>query len=307
MANQIAPVYGFGKQLQTRGSEDFGSPDAFRIFANGRTSDGLMRRRPGKARVAVCGTDHGALNFAPGSSEILTIPLPTGGGVWVLPLRFTLEIVFKGDDDPTGNEYLLGYAGAGVGGLTLRLNSSRNMVAVWTDSAAASVTMTSSTALTSGTAYSVLVTRDTSTLKLWVNNTAEATSTSASATLLGATPTASVTVAGNNGTDFFDGDIDHLTLLQSCLTDNAEGFLRLADPLADDVLAHYTMEQTANAHVTDWSRYGNTAIAANTPTTATALCVQDALVQGVAPMTTLGGQKRAVVVAGGRVYGTDLT
>ena len=302
-----APVYRFGKQLQTRHPEDFGEPDAFRIFQNARASKGVLSRRPGEALLAVGGTSHGALNFAPGSSETLNIPIPTGGGVWVLPLRFSLRMVFKQDDNPAGNEYLLGYAGAGVGGLTLRLNSSRNVVAVFTDSAATSTTLTSSTALTAGTAYSVMVTRSTSTLKLWVNNTAEATDTGVSATLLGRTPTANVTIAGHNAADYFDGDIDNLLLLQTCLADNADGFLRCADPMAEDVLACYTMEQTANAHVTDWSRYGNTALAVNTPTTATALCVQDSVVTGMAPFTTASGQKKVLVQTGGKVYGTDLT
>lgn len=299
-----APIYRFGKQLQTRHAEDFGEPDAFRIFQDGRASKGPLTRRPGQRRSMVCGSDNGALNFAPGSSETINVPLDTG--VWTLGLRWSLRILFKEDDDPAGNEYLLGYAGAGVGSLTLRLNSSRNVVAVWTDSAAASVTLTSSTALTSGTAYPVMVTRDTSTLKLWVGNTAEVTSTSASATLLGRPPTANITFAGHNAAEYFDGDIDHVTLYQSVLADNADGFLRCADPMADDVLAHYTFEQTANAHVTDWSRYGNTGLAVNTPTTATALCVQDSPVMGMAPFTTLAGQKRVLIHSGGLVYPVDL-
>ncbi len=300
-----APVYRFGKQLQTRRAEDFGSPDEFRIFQNARASKELLARRPGSARVAVCGTDHGALNFSPGSSESLTIPGPPS--VWTLGLRFTFKIVFKQDDAPAADEYLLGYTGGGVGSLTLKLNSTSNVVAAFTDSAATTTTLTGATSLTPATAYSALVTRDTSTLKLWVNNAVDASSTGVSATLLGRAPTAAVQVAGHNGANYFDGDIDHLTLLQTTMADNAEGFLRLSDPMADDVLAHYTMEQSANAHVTDHSRYGNTALAVNTPTTATALAVQDAAVQGVGTLTTLTGQKRAIVHSGGRVYAVDLT
>lgn len=303
--HDYAPIYRFGKGLQTRASEDFQAPDEFRTFQNVRVKTGLAKRRKGSAYRAMAGHDRTALNFDPASSETVNVPLDTR--VWALGLRWSLKILFKQDDNPVGNEYLLGWAGAGVGPITVRLNSSRNVVVDFWDSTPTLTTLTSSTALTAGTAYPILITRNGATLTLYVANTAEASSTSVSSTLSGRTPTTNLTFAGHNAASYFDGDIDHATLYSSVLANNANGFIRCTDPLADDVLAHYTFEQTANAHVTDWSAWGNTGLGVNTPTTATALCLNPALVNGAAFYKDSTGVGKAALLAGGRFYAVPLT
>jgi hypothetical protein len=299
-----APIYRFGKQLQTRAAEDYGKPDEFRIFQNARVRDGLLTRRPGKARVVVAGTDGAALNFD-GSADYLTVPIPTGGGVWLLGLRWSLKMLIKQDDNPAGNEYLLGMAGGGNTPVTVHLTSSRILTATLYDSAGSSVALTSSTALTAGTSHSVLVTRDTNTCKLWINNTAEDTDTTFSATLSMRTPASSFQVGATNSGSFFDGDIDFLTLYSTVLADNADGFLRLADPYARDVLAHYTMEKDANEYVEDHSRFGNTALAVSAPISATGLSVRDAVGQGMTGWLDRNGKRRILAAMGGRIYAPE--
>lgn len=301
MARKL-PIYRFGKQLQTRRAEDFGSPDEFRIFQNARVRDGLLGRRPGKARIAVAGTDGAALNFD-GSADYLTIPLDTR--VWTLGLRWSIRMIVKQDDNPAGSEYLLGSSGTGNKGVTLHLDSNRLLVAnVW-DSAGNQTTVTAVNDMVAGTAYPVMLTRNAATLTLYVGRAAEATG-SMSATLSCRTFAADIQVGCNNTTNFFDGDIDHLTVYNTCLPNNLDGFLRPDDPMADDVTACYLMEKDANEYVEDLSRYGNTALATSAPVSATGLSVQDAVVQGMAPFTDKAGKKRLLVVAGGRVYAPEM-
>ena len=301
MARKL-PIYRFGKQLQTRRAEDFGSPDEFRIFQNARVRDGLLGRRPGKARVAVAGTDGAALNFD-GAADYLTIPLDTR--VWTLGLRWSIRMIVKSDLQPVADQYLLGIAGAGNKGVTLHVNSSKFLVAnVW-DSAGNQTTLTSTTDLAAGTAYPIMLTRDAGTLKLYVGRAVDDTDTMSS-TLSCRTPSANIQIGCHNTANFFDGDIDHLTVYNTCLPNNLDGFLRPDDPMADDVTACYLMEKDANEYVEDLSRYGNTALATSAPISATGLSVQDAVVQGMAPFTDKAGKKRLLVVAGGRVYAPEM-
>lgn len=293
------PVYSFAKGLQTRKAEDFSEPDEFREFLNARVK-GNGYRRPGQDRIAVTTTDAAAMNFN-GTDEYIEVPYDAR--VWTMPLRFSLRVVFKQDDNPTGDEFLLGWAG-GTGPIKLKLDSSRKVVFSFTDSANTTTTVTGATALTSGTAYTVLVTRDRDSVKLYVNNAVDATGT-VSATLLGKAPTAALYFARDN-TSYFDGDIDHVLLLNSALPDNSEGFMRIQDPRADDVLAFYPMEDAGNSLVNDYSRYENTGEQKNAPTSATTLCVQDAPILGMAPLCDNTGKKKMLVLAGRLYYGVEV-
>lgn len=293
------PVYNFAKGLQTRKAEDFSEPDEFREFLNARVK-GTCRRRPGQDRIAVAGTNAAAMNFN-GTTQHIEVPYDTR--VWTLGLRFSLRVVFKQDDNPTGDEFLIGWSG-GTGPIKLKLDSTRKVVFSFTDSASTTTTVTGATALTAGTAYTVLVTRDKDAIKLYVNNVVDATGT-VSATLLGKAPTAALYFARDAST-YFDGDIDHVLLLNSALADNSEGFLRITDPRADDVLAFYPMENAGNSLVTDYSRYENTGEQKNTPASATTLCIQDSPIIGMAPLCDASGKKKMLVLAGNQYYGVEV-
>ena len=296
------PVYRFGKGLQTKANEDFGQPDAFRTFQNVRVRDGLAKRRKGVARLAITGSDNTARNFD-GTNDVITVVKDTR--VWILPLRFSLRFLVNGDDTPAGDEYILGWSSTGNKPITIKRTSSRTIVVDFWDSAGTQTTLTSSTATTNGTSYACMVTRDTSTMKLWVNETAEATSTSVSATLLGRTPADNLTFGAHNGANFWDGTTDHVDLQNVCLSHNNDGFLRLHDPMAEHVLACYNFEVDANSLITDLSRYGNTGLNSGS-SSATALCVQDAPVTGMHPFVDAQGQKKVLITAGGLVYAVEV-
>lgn len=299
----FAPIYRFGKGLQTRTAEDFGKPDEFRIFQNARCGKGLLERRPGQARVGYATTASACLAFVALQSHVVTIPLDTRP--WALGLRWSLRFPFQ-IRTASVTQYILGYAGAGVGSIVLRVTSGNKLVAAFTDSAATTTTLTGATTLSVDTTYAAMVTRDKNTLKLWLDNSVDASSTSVSSTLLGRTPTAAVTLGAHNGADFLDGRIDNVTLYSTVFADNSEGLIRCVDPMAEDVLACYTGEMDANYLVTDWSRFGNTGEASGTMANEAALCVPDTAVTGCAPFIDRNGKKRAVLMAGGKVYGLEV-
>lgn len=294
------PFYKFEKGLQTRKGENFRDPDEFTIFQNARVRESAFRR-PGQDRIAIAsGSDSTAFNFN-GTSQF--IETSYDARVWTLPLRFSLRVVIKQDDNPVGDEFIIGWL-TGSGPVFLKLDSNRKVVFSITDSASSTTTVTSTTALTAGTAYSILVTRDKDSLKMWVNNTLDATGTM-SATLLGKAPTQSLLFATNNSTNWFDGDIDHVLLLGSALADNSEGFLRPCDPRADDVLAYYPMEDAGNSLVNDLSRFEATGVQGNSPTAIASLCVQDTPINLMTQFDT-GGKKKLLIVAGRLFYAPEI-
>lgn len=299
----FAPIYRFGKGLQTRTAEDFGKPDEFRVFQNARCGKGLLERRPGQARVGYATTAAGALSFTALQSHVVTVPLDVRP--WTLGVRWSLRFTFQLRTVGV-TQYLLGYAGAGVGSIVLRVTSGNKLVAAFSDSTPTTTTLTGATTLAVDTTYSGLVTRDKSTLKLWLDNAVDASSTSVSATLGGRVPTAALTLGAHQGADFLDGFIDNVVLYSTVFADNSEGLLRCVDPMAEDVLACYTGELDANYLVNDWSRFGNTGEASGTMTSVASLCVLDTMVTGCAPFIDRNGKKRAVLVAGGKVYGLEV-
>lgn len=302
MSAQYLPIYRFGKGLVDKPAEDFQAPDEFRTAQNVRFRNGVAKRRKGAARIAVAGSDNAALNYDDASSEHLRVPLDTR--VHKLGLRWTVELLVKEDNNPSGNEYLCGWFG-GTGSFTIRLNSSRNVVAVVWDSAATATTLTSASAFASGTAWPIQLVRDGASLTLRVANVSEATGTM-SGTLLTRTPTSDFTVAAHNNTEFFDGTIDYCRAFNVARADHADGWRRLTDPRAEDVLWDYGMEQDANAHVMDRSVYGNTALAVNTPTNATALCVQSSPILMMQGWLDANRVRKCMTNAGGLIYNAGL-
>lgn len=302
----FVPVYQFNKGLQTRRGEDFTEPDEFRIFQNVRWD---CSRRPGQDRIAVATnlSDSHALEFN-GSSKF--VQARTNANVWTMPLQFSLRTVIKQANTPSGDEFILGWE-AGTGPITLKLNSSSNVVFSITDSAAVSTSITSSTSLTPGTAYSILITRDKSALKMYIDNALVATGTM-SATLLGQTPTQRWMLFAANGAPglvgttvgWFDGVIDHVILYNIVLADNAEGFIRACDPSTDEIMAYYPFDFTAsNQYIYDYSRFENTAQAssgANAPNVVDTLCVRELPVRGIFQIENANNSFVAVVC--GRQY-----
>lgn len=300
------PIYKFDKGLQTRKPEDFSEPDEFRQFLNARW-DGS--RRPGQDRILVPTQSAGncaATNFN-GTNQYAGAAF--NATVWTLPLRFSLRVLFKQDVHVrTGDEFLIGWGAPGTGPITLKINSSGKVVFTITDSASVSTTITSTATIATGTKYSVLVTRDKSNLKMYVTSiseTSESTNTATmSATLKSAAPTQYPLFAVNGAaglpgtTGWYDGDIDHILLLNTTLANNNEGFIRPSDPMADDVLAYYPFDATTFLY--DHSRFGNNGSYGNAPPSTTHLCVSEAQVRAVGQFDTGEGARMFVVM--GRSY-----
>lgn len=302
------PSYSFNKGLQTRKNENFSSPDEFTVFQNVRVKSNAARR-PGTDRLAIAsGGDSGAMNFN-GTDQYVAVSFDAR--VWTLPLRFSLRLVINQDDAPAGTECILGWD-KNNGPVFVKINSSGKLVFTITDSASSSTTVTSASSITPGTKYTILITRDTSSLKMWINNTLDATGTM-SATLSGKTPTQDMVfgcngVAGLGGaTEHFDGTLDHVLLMNSVLSDNSEGFLRPIDPRADDIWAYYPMETAGYNKIEDLSKFENFAVyvPANMPTPVSSLCVQDEAILGMMQFSDIT-RKKLFVVAGRTFYNPDL-
>lgn len=296
-----APVYNFGKGLNTKRSEDFGAPDEFRVADNVRFKDGTARRRPGRARLAISDSDQTAREFD-GTNDVITVVKDTR--VWALPLYFTLRFLVSGDDTPAGDEFILGWSGTGNKPLTIKRDSNRKIVVDFWDSAGTQTTITSATATTNAQPYPCALVRNGATMTLWIENTADATG-AVSATLLGRTPADNLTFGAHNGANFFDGKVDYIDLQNRVATDNRDGWLRLTDPRAEHVLACYTFEVDANGLLTDHSRYENTGLNSGS-TSATTLSVQKAPGLGLHPFVDASGQKKVLTICGGRVYAVEV-
>ena len=296
------PIYKFDKGLQTRKPEDFNEPDEFREFLNTRW-DGS--RRPGQDRILVPTNSAGnctAMNFN-GTNQYATAP--SNASVWTLPLKFSLRVLFKQDVHVrTGDEFLIGWGAPGTGPVTLKINSAGKVVFSITDSAAVTTTMTSGLTTTTGTKYSVLVTRNKSDLSMFVTSIGESVISknvaTMSATLKSAAPTADLLFAVNGSAGFpgttgwYDGDIDHVLLLNTVLSDNNEGFIRIPDPMVDDVLAFYPFDSTT--YLYDHSRFGMSGGYGNSPVSATNLCVPEAPVRALGQFDTGDGARMFVVM-----------
>lgn len=302
MPHDVVTIANFQKGLATKGSEDFGEPDAFRTAQNVRFKTGSAKRRAGTAKVATAGTDNVAQNFD-GTNDVVTVPRNGASAwtsVWNLPLRWSLRLLVSCDDTPAGDEFILGWSSTGNKGLTVKIDSSRRIVVDHWDSAGTNVTLTG-TAITAATATPIMVTRSTSTLKLWIENTVAASSTSLSSTLLGRTTVDNLTFGAHNGANFFDGTIDYCDLQHGVvLADNADGFLRLTDTYADPVEACYFFAKSANNHVDDLSRNGNTGLLSGA-SDATALCVQASPVLLMHQWQKANGTRPILLNAGGRI------
>lgn len=299
---QHVTIAGFGKGLQTKAAEDYGAPDAFRVFQNVRSKNGLAKRRAGQAWMATASSIARARNFD-GTNDVVTIPKDTR--IWALPLRFTLRFLLAGDDTPAGDEFILGWSSTGNKPLTIKRDSNRKVVVDFWDSAGTQTTLTSATATTNAEATPCALVRDTSSLTLYIGNTADATG-SVSATLAGRTPADNLTIGAHNGANFFDGTLDYLDLQSGVVaSDNASGFLRLLDPRAEPVMACYWFDGISNNLLTDHSRYENTGLVSG-PSDTAALCVAHAPVQALVPYLDKEGGKRVVVMAGGSIYNTGV-
>lgn len=303
MSRVPLPIYRFGKGLQTKSLEDFQPPDEFRIFQDARVKQGVVKRRAGQARVAVAGSDNAAQNFD-GSNDVATFPRYTGWAWQSLGLRWTLRLLLSGDDTPAGDEYLLGWSSTGNKPLTIKRTSSRTIVVDHWDAAGTQVTLTS-TATTDATSYPLMVTRDASTLRLWLGPTNDATSTSLSATSVSRVPADNLTFGAHNGANFLDGTLDYCDLRSTVAASANDGFLRLSDPRADDVMFCVGFEKTANGHLTDLSRFDSTGLVSGA-SNATALCVQSSPVLGMEPWVDATGNRKVLTIAGGLVYNVGM-
>lgn len=295
------PFYKFEKGLQTRKGENFRDPDEFTVFQNVRVN-GSSVRRPGQARIAIL-PDMAKASNLDGSTNYIVAPYDAR--VWRLQVKASLRVVFKQDATPSADQDIIGWYNQ-LGPISMKINGSGYLVCGITDAFGVTTTLTSATTITPGTKYSVLITRDRGSVKVWLNDAVTATATiDAAAPTIPATRSLWIGARGSTGfggainvTNYFDGDIDHVLLLTSTLQDNSEGFLRPADPMADDVTAYYPIEVDSNKLISDLSRFGNTATASHVFSPIASLCVADAPVTGMVQFDN-GSGKTLLSMAGG--------
>lgn len=293
-----------GSGLNTSRIEQTSESAVLRVFKNVRSDQGGVVRRPGMVRIGRITPPSQCGDFD-GTNDILQFNGDTR--IWPLGTRWTVEALCR-PDALTGTHTILGGDAANAG-LRIQMDTTgggRVLVTV-RDSAGTDVTLTVS-GITTAVVYAIQVVRDGASLTLRVNGT-EDTDTMHATNVLGAqvsTAITGVTIGATAGASFFDGAIDFVRGFSTAKTHQRDGWRRLLDPYADDVLFDICTG-TTSSRARDRSRYGNHASSSNLPTNTTALCVNPSPIQSIAQRTKANGARELVVVAGGGVYPVAVT
>lgn len=287
--------------LNTTAAEHSSAPGVYPVAQNIRTSSGNSAVRTGMKRLVVIAPDDTAkIIDADGSNDKATTPY-TPAEVFPLGTQWTVEFLCQADT-LSGDHYIIGDTGASSA-LKIKQTSSNTFVATVTDSAVTSTSVTSGATATVGTVCAVMLTRNGATLSLYVNNAAAVTATmSATNPLLG--PHSALSFYANNNANFYDGRIEFFRAFKTVKTTQADGWYRLANPLAPDVICDYVFEIDAGTgYVLDRSRFENHLTVAGTPaTTSTLLGHAPVPVQSIAPMLSRDSGRRVILTARGLVY-----
>ena len=255
---------------------------------------GDLRRRGGIQRV-VRVTNNGTCMDLNGTTQIVTVPVNTV--MHTLRKTWTVYCLMQ-PDTVAAARTLLGFLHATDWPIQIQFTSGAKVEVKVTDSAGTVVTMTGTTTLVGGTTYSVVVVRDGTALTVYLNGVSEVTGTMAD--LDGKAPGGNMTLGRNNTGEFFDGKYEQCWATNSADTYLGDIFLRPLDPMADNVLWSYVLEnmESTNGRIDDDSRFGNHGIVTSGTSTATSIARQTMPVTGLMPYIDKNAKQRLVVVAG---------
>lgn len=294
----------FLKGLQTTALEDGQSFPGFRTFKNFRVDQRAARRRLGRVLSDRSGTDQEAVDLD-GTDQYISVPVAP---IHTLGTSWTIEVLFQPDNVNT-TEYVLGWGHATNYPILIKwINGAIDVLVQFSDASTAS--MGAAGAYSADETIALQITRSAGTIT--VRNNAVLSTTilgsmvgTAWAALGHKAPGGALQIGANNTGSYFDGAIDYLRVFNVKREANVDSHVRFIDPRADSVIWEYGMEVDSNDIVTDRSRYenhGKMQNAASAGDAVTTLCRQTAPVQGIHSYVSRDGERRLLVVAGGRVY-----
>lgn len=288
--------------LNTTRVEQTSEAPVLRVARNVRFDRGAALRRPGMVRLAQVTSEMKGGNFD-GSND--TLSFHADPRIWPLGTRWTVETLARAETI-SGTHTIFG--GAGVNpGLRIQMDTtSSNRVVVSVRDSAGTTTTLAVGSLSTGVVYAIQVVRDGASLTLRVNGT-ETTGTMSATNALdtqegGVSILLGGVIGGTSGGSLFDGDIDFVRVFSTAKTHQRDGYRRLLNPRADDVLVDIVTGPDANGCARDRSRYGNHAKSSNPPTAATSIALNPAPIQGIAQRLKANGSRELVVVAGGAYF-----
>lgn len=285
------------KGISTTKVATTGDVDDYQIVQDARGSRGVLERRRGMVRLANFTTTATSADFDASNDDVdLTIDTR----IFPLGTVFTLEMLFN-TDTISSNRTVLGGVGA-TDAITVTHDTSEQVVVTIRDSAG-TVTTVTFTGITTGTLCALQIVRDGASITCRLNGTTQTATMDASLSLLNA----GYTVGSDNNSLFYDGKIDFIRIFNTARTSNVDGWCRLANPRAPDVMLDLILSPDSNGTCTDRSRYENHRAANGGLSTTTCIAVNPMPIQAIAPNTRRSGTRELIVVAGGLVYPVTVT
>lgn len=275
-------------------------PDEFETFQNVEVDGGDCESRDGLVRIGRIANTDSILNYD-GSNDVVTVGAPSA--IIPLPTVFTWEMLFQ-VDDLSSDRYLVGSTSAAAVGLAIRQTTSETVVAVLTDSAANTVTLTW-TGIAAETVCGIQIVRDGADVTGWLNGTTK-TGTLASAT--NSLSSANTVFGKNNSSGFLDGAIDYARVWRVARSTQKDLFKRLLNPRNKDVLADWVFTQGSADDVLDRGARGIHLVTTGSPAFDRApLALNPAPIQAIAYCVRRNATRELVVMNGGREHTMTVT
>lgn len=305
MSRGRVAIYQFTEGLQTTPSVQRSGPRGYETFQNVRNSTGPAAQRLGMKRVtgASAGSDASIIDFD-GTNDYLTIAHDSRSTAFTSYSAFTISGLVQCDTlAAPGYIFSRDNATASLRDVTVYVDSTSGgrILADIRDSAGTQ-TLLQVTGLAASTIIAWSVVRSGSTVTLYANGSSSA-GTISNGTL--AVTSDNLLIGATGGpASFFNGRIEFVTGWNVARTSPVDGWSRLINPRALDVLFDYVTEiDSGTGYVLDRGRIENHADTAGSPTTtATLLGNPPVPVQCMAPILTRSNARRLIVVARGDVY-----
>lgn len=271
-------------------------PDEFSTFQNVETDLGQLDVRKGRVRIGTLTNSTQILDADGADDKVAGI-----GGATFIPLttsatpRWTIETLFK-TDSIAADSFIVGRTSATATGITIKHTTTSTVVVTVTDSAAAAVTLTF-TGIGAGVLCGLQVKRDGATLTGWLNGTTVTGTMSATLDVA----SGNFTFFADNGASFYNGGIDYFRLWTVARSTRRDIYHRLLNPRHKDVRFDWVFVTDSVGDIQDRGRFGAHLVTAGSPAfTKDALCLNAAMVQGIAYNVRKNGSPELIVANGGR-------
>lgn len=288
MGEVIRRALSFGEGANTSETGISAQP-VWRNFDEADVSGGGNRRRLGRKLLAQF-TSTALITDFDGTNDLIQMPT-TFNMSTTLGLKWTMEILFVTDAIASNRSVV----GGGPGAAIKVVHTSTSTVTVTVkDSANTDVTLTF-TGIAAGTVCALMLTRDGAALTAILNGTTATGTMSATNTLANVTMALGAIATAN----YFDGGIDFIRFLSTVETSQRNGWMRLPDPRAENVIADWLVGLDANGYCLDRSKNEFHATSSGSPATNRApICYNADPVIGLGATFDKSGARLAYAVVG---------